>query len=146
MLTNIHVRQVEWGECDPAGIVYYPRYLEYFDHATNLLISQASGMGKADLLRAYDFLGYPMVSTQVQYHAPASFGDVVSISSEFSRVGRSSFEVRHRLFQAGVLGVEATDTRVWVRVDEVRAGGIRSCPIPEALAALFRGEKSGGHP
>ena len=31
MLTVTRTVRIEWGDCDPAGIVYFPRYFEYFD-------------------------------------------------------------------------------------------------------------------
>jgi len=31
MLKNTHTQTIEWGDCDPAGIVFYPRYFAYFD-------------------------------------------------------------------------------------------------------------------
>ena len=34
MLTVSRNVRVEWGDCDPAGIVYFPRYFEYFDIST----------------------------------------------------------------------------------------------------------------
>ena len=29
MLTNIRTVRIEWGDCDPAGIIFYPRYFEF---------------------------------------------------------------------------------------------------------------------
>ena len=39
--TNVTARRIEWGECDPAGIVFYPRFFAMFDNATTLLFSTA---------------------------------------------------------------------------------------------------------
>ena len=48
--TNITARRIEWGECDPAGIVFYPRFFAMFDNATTLLFSAALGMTKYQFL------------------------------------------------------------------------------------------------
>ena len=37
-----------WGDCDPAGIVFYPRYFAMFDHSTVLLIEAALGIRKLE--------------------------------------------------------------------------------------------------
>jgi len=37
MLINTRIVRVQWGDCDPAGIVFYPRYFEWFDASTILL-------------------------------------------------------------------------------------------------------------
>ena len=52
MLTNRREIQIEWGDCDPFGIVFFPRYFEYFDACTNALFHRALGIPKAEMLRA----------------------------------------------------------------------------------------------
>jgi 4-hydroxybenzoyl-CoA thioesterase len=47
MLTNRREIQIEWGDCDPFGIVFFPRYFEYFDACTNALFHRALGYPKA---------------------------------------------------------------------------------------------------
>jgi len=44
MLTNIRKTRIEWGDCDPAGIIFYARYFEIFDVSTTVLIERALGM------------------------------------------------------------------------------------------------------
>src|SRR6058998_3823529 len=90
--------QVEWGDCDPAGIVYYPRYFEYFDACTNALFEKA-GFKKQQMLKTYGLLGIPMVDTQAQFYVPAAFGDTVVVETQIVEWGKSSFQVRHKLFQ-----------------------------------------------
>jgi len=64
---RVHRKQiyVEWGDCDPAGIVYYPRYFEYFDACTNALFESA-GLPKPDLLRTYGIMGIPLVEAHAR--------------------------------------------------------------------------------
>src|SRR5437773_7669401 len=57
MLTNRRTIRIAWGDCDPAGIVFYPRYFAMFDHSTVLLVERALGMAKHKLYGAYDFDG-----------------------------------------------------------------------------------------
>src|SRR6266850_2437331 len=45
---------VEWGHCDPAGIVFHPRFIEYFDWCCVLLLESATGMTKAEMGKVYD--------------------------------------------------------------------------------------------
>lgn len=140
MLKNSRQRMIEWGECDPAGIVYYPRYFEMFDHSTTMLIARASGLTKFQLFKTYDTTGYPMVDTQAKFHFPTRFGDEIVIESEFTRVGTSSFDVAHRLMKDGKTAVECVEKRVWIGRHADDPEKIKSKPIPANLAALFRGE------
>ena len=138
MLSNSRSVRIEWGDCDPAGIIFYPRYFAMFDHSTTMLISAASGVSKAELLQTYEFDGHPLVDTQAKFLTPSRFGDDVIIQSAFARVGRSSFDIRHQIRRNGLVCVEALEVRAWVKRDEHRR--IKSHPVPEELAARFRGE------
>ncbi len=132
MLVNTRIVRIEWGDCDPAGIVYYPRYFAFFDACTAALFERALGMTKHDYLRAYDFAGHPLVSTQSRFIIPTRFGDDVRIESTITELRRSSFDLSHRLFKNGALAVEGFETRVWVRGDAAN-GKIASAPIPQEV-------------
>ena len=139
MLTNTRHRTVEWGDCDPAGIVFNPRYFEWFDAATAALFAAALGMTKAAMVRRYDIVGIPLVDTRARFLVPCSFGDEVSIESTVAEFRRSSFDVQHRLLRAdGTLAVEGFETRVWVGRHPDRPGGIKAQPIPDEVTASFR--------
>ena len=57
MFTSIRNIRIEWGDCDPAGIVFYPRYFAMFDTSTTTLVERALGMKKIEYLKAYKFPG-----------------------------------------------------------------------------------------
>jgi len=128
---------VEWGHCDPAGIVFNPRFFEYFDWSTSLLVREALGVEKAEMRAAYGVAGIPLVDTRATFHRPARYGDVIEIASTVTAVGRSSFEIEHKLFNKGELAVEAREKRVWV-VEEAD-GRLKSRPMPEEVALKLRG-------
>jgi 4-hydroxybenzoyl-CoA thioesterase len=135
---RVHRKQihVEWGDCDPAGIVYFPRYFEYFDACTNALFESA-GLPKPELLRTYGIVGIPLVETHARYIAPSSFGDTVLVETRITEWKSSSFRVEHKLYRGEILAVEATEVRVWT----VRVGSdpkrIESRPIPREVIERF---------
>jgi 4-hydroxybenzoyl-CoA thioesterase len=136
MIYTRHTR-IEWGDCDPAGIVYYPRYFALFDSCTTALFSQALGMSKYQFIRHYRFDGYPMVDTRARFLKPAKYGDDVVIETKVSEFRRSSFDVQHRLTVGGELAVECFDTRVWAEKHPDDPQRIRAKPIPEEVIAKF---------
>lgn len=130
---------IEWGDCDPAGIVYFPRYLAIFDACTWALFTAALGTGKRELLARYGTVGCPMVDLRTRFLAPCTFGDAVVVATRIEALRRSSFEVSHRLLKAGGLAVEGAETRVWSAADPERPGHIRSQPIPDEVRARLEG-------
>jgi 4-hydroxybenzoyl-CoA thioesterase len=137
MLTNRRTVRIEWGDCDPAGIVFYPRYFAMLDHSTVLLIERALGVPKHRLYGAYDFDGYPVVETRARFLVPSRYGDDLAIETTFVAVGRSSFKLQHRLTKDGVLALEAFETRVWVVRDPDRPGRLKAQQIPPDVVAKF---------
>lgn len=138
MFTTRRTVRIEWGDCDPAGIVFYPRYFAMFDHSTVLLIERALGMRKHVLYERYGFGGYPSVAMQARFHLPTRYGDDVEIESTITNLGRASFSLQHQLSLNGATAVEATETRVWVVRDPSRPGGFRAQPMPDEVIARFR--------
>lgn len=113
MLINRTEIQIEWGDCDPFGIVFFPRYFEYFDACTNALFYRALGIKKAEMLRRYRIAGIPLVQASCNFLVPSSFGDVVHVDSAVTEWGTSSFTVQHKLFRGDTLAVEGVEKRVW---------------------------------
>jgi 4-hydroxybenzoyl-CoA thioesterase len=138
MFKNSRTWIVEWGDCDPAGIVFYPRFFAAFDTSTSRLLEAATGRKKSEIIRSNGIIGWPMVDTRAKFGAPATYGDEVVIETEIVKVGRSSFELVHRLSKDGVLSVEGRETRVWTGRAEDEPSRICAVPLPEKLAEILR--------
>ena len=137
MFSHSRTYEIEWGDCDPAGIVFYPRYFAIFDASTALLLEAALGMKKSEWVRAHGIAGIPMVDTGANFGRPCSFGDVVTIDSAISEIGRTSFGVKHVLTHNGEVAVEALEKRVWTgRGDD---GALRAMPLPADVVTRLRG-------
>jgi 4-hydroxybenzoyl-CoA thioesterase len=136
MLVHNKTIQIQWGDCDPLGIVYFPRYFEFFDACTNDLFEKA-GLPKQDLLRKYEIAGIPLVDARCRFLLPSAFGDHVSIETTITKWGKSSFHVEHRLYKGELLAVEGFETRVWVVREPLDPRGIRGEKIPQDLIDRF---------
>ncbi len=128
--------RIEWGHCDPAGIVFNSRFFEYFDWSTWEMFESVLGVPRQDLFTTYDIIGVPLVDAQARFHVPVKFGDFLDIASEIGEFRRSSFDVTHRMTLAGELAVEGRETRVWAGRDA--EGRIRGKPIPDEVIGRFR--------
>jgi 4-hydroxybenzoyl-CoA thioesterase len=130
----------EWGHCDPAGIIFHPRFLEYFDWNTALLFEAATGLSKARMQREIGLGGIPVVETQVRFLRPVAFGDAMEVVSTFSALGKSSFQLRHTVLVNGEVCVECSQSRVWCVPDPKNPQQLKSQPIPaEVVSKLTRG-------
>lgn len=128
--------QIQWGDCDPANIVYYPRYFEMFDDSTSIMF-EAAGFSKQDIVRRYGLVGIPMVDTRARFLIPSTHGDWIRIESRVESWRRSSFDVRHDVYKGAELAIEAFETRVLVGRDPGNPDKLKSAPVPPEIVARF---------
>lgn len=140
MLTAKRDKYIEWGDCDPARIVFNPRFFEWFDACTAGIFA-AGGFNKPMLIETYGFLGWPIVESRAKFLKPCRFGETVTIESKIEEFGRSSFKVIHQLFNGGELAVEAHETRVWCGKDTANPEHLKAQPIPADIIARLSADR-----
>ena len=123
--------RVGFSDTDAQGIVYYGRYLPYFD------LARVEYLRRLDLLRPAALEGdeFVMRACAIEYLAPAVFDDVIDIYIRLARFGRTSatFECAAYRVPDDVLMVTATQTLVLVDLAERRA-----VPIPDVYRERVR--------
>jgi acyl-CoA thioester hydrolase len=127
--------RVGFSDTDAQGIVYYGRYLPYFDFARVEYHRHLELLEKA--LREEQFV---MRASSVEYLAPARFDDLIEVYIRVRRIGRTSatYEWAAYRVEDDVLMVTATQTLVFIDLDKRRA-----LPIPEWYRNTIRGFEAG---
>lgn len=138
-LSNTRELRIEWGHCDPAGIVFHPRYFEFFDWSCVLLIEKAAGVSEVELRQSMDYRGIPIVSMRSEFKAPLKYGAHVLIETSVEHVGRSSLDVTHRITANGVQAVDCQQRRVWCGTHPKDPAALAAQPIPLHLASRLKG-------
>lgn len=80
---------VRFGHCDPAGIVFYPRYYEMLNALVEDWITQGLGISYAELLGPRR-VGLPTVSLKTEFRRVSRMGDELVQRIAIQRLGRSS--------------------------------------------------------
>jgi YbgC/YbaW family acyl-CoA thioester hydrolase len=128
--------QVQWGDCDPAGIIFYPTYFRWMDAACWAFFASVGYDAKR--MRA-EHLAMPLVSADCQFLFPAQQGDHCEVRSRITHFGGKSFVLAHEVMRAdGMQLAKGSETRVWGRFEEGPGSRMRGQAIPEELKALFR--------
>ena len=139
MLINTRQVEIEWGDCDAAGIVFYPRYFAMFDASTAYLLEAALGMKKIAWTKKFGIVGIPMVDTGAKFIVPSRYGDVITIETTATAIRRSSFDIAHRVLKDGKLAIEAHETRVWTGRDPDDPSRIKAVAMPAEVVAALSG-------
>jgi acyl-CoA thioester hydrolase len=112
--------RVAFSDTDAQGVVYYGRYMPYFD------LARVEYHRSLDMLR--DEPGdreFVMRAMHVEYHRPARFDDLIEVDVRISRIGTSSVTYEFVAYLEGDLAVAATQTAVLVDLSERKP-----CPVP----------------
>jgi len=136
MRTQRHAVRVEWGDCDPAGIVFYPNYYRWMDQAT-LHLFDAINLGWSALREKYGAPGLPLISTHADYKSPGYFGDLLDVDVTVSELGTKSLTVTHIISRNDIVLVEGWEKRIWSRGDPAGGRGITPVAIPDDVRALL---------
>lgn len=129
---------IAWGDCDPAGIVFNPRFFEMFDASSWQMFEAALGVKRQDINARYGIVGIALVDARANFMKPARFGDTVEIVSRVKEIRRSSFEIEHLLSVGGELAVEGNETRVWAARRADDPDQIRAAAIPDEVINKFK--------
>ena len=126
-------RAVRFQDIDAAGIVFYPRVLEYFHDAYTAWLHA----GGYDLRRVLDegAVGFPLVHAEADYKKPLRFGDRVTVEILAPKVSGGSWSLGYRVRLAGGK-LAAIGQTSHVCIDRRT---FRPCPLPDDLRALLEG-------
>lgn len=127
---------VDFADCDPARIVFYPRYFNWFDHATERMFRER-GLPWPELWAQYRLAGFPIVDANAKFHGPSRFGDRITLESWIGEWRSKLFLVQHRVINRGEVVVEGHELRVWALRDPNDAEGMKAGVIPEEIRVRF---------
>lgn len=126
---------VEFGDCDPAGIVYFPNFYRWMDAASRHWFVLRGVPSWRDAELRWGVIGTPVVDVQTRFIKPAIYGDRLAIETEVVEWRRKSFVQRHRIWRGDELLVEGTEVRVFVTRGDGGAG-VRGVVVPDEIRAL----------
>jgi 4-hydroxybenzoyl-CoA thioesterase len=128
--------QLRWGECDPAGIIFYPTYFLWFDAAAWNMFAEVGYHAKR--MRA-EHLAMPLVAASCEFKHPAEQEDKCEVRSRITRWGGKSFVIAHDVVRTDdTLLASGSETRVWGRYVDGPGSPLKGEPIGDALKNLFR--------
>jgi 4-hydroxybenzoyl-CoA thioesterase len=131
-------RTIAFGDCDPAQIVYYPRFYEMFDRNSEAMF-RSRGLKWEELYEREGFLGMPLLDVHAKFRVRVRMGDEVEIHSWVDEFRGKTFVIRHELYRDGELCNECQEIRAYVVPDPSAPQGARAAPLPDDLRKLLEG-------
>lgn len=135
-----HVQQVEFGDCDPAGIVWFPNFFRWIDAASRRFFVECGVPPWHETEKTLGVIGTPLVDTHAKFIKTASYGDTLLIHVHVAEWREKSFVQRYRVERNNADGsadlvMECDEVRIFAARRE-DGNGIRALPIPVPIKSL----------
>jgi 4-hydroxybenzoyl-CoA thioesterase len=127
---------VEWGDCDPAKIVFYPNYFVWFDAAMTALL-EAANWPYTRLQERFGVIGLPLAEASARFLRPSKFRQPLEIRSQVEQWEERRFVVLHQAYRDDVLLLEGRETRIFAKPHPEDAQRLQTIPIPAEFKEAF---------
>lgn len=131
--TTTYTVQVEWGDCDPADIVFFPNFARWMDAASLHFFRQCGLPRWRELEATHGIVGTPLLEIHTRFYIPATYGDTLQVVTEVEEWRAKVFVQHHQVKRGDELLCEGRITRAFV----TRQGGrLKAIPVPEDIKAM----------
>jgi 4-hydroxybenzoyl-CoA thioesterase len=130
----VYVVKVEFGDCDPAKIVWFPNFFRWIDAASRNFFVQCGVPTWTETEKTLGVIGTPLVDTKAKFIATATYGDELHFHTSITEWRSKSFVQSYRVTRGGDTIMECEEVRIFAGRRE--DGGIRALAIPEGIRKL----------
>lgn len=135
----VYTLRVEFGDCDPARIVWFPNFFRWIDAASRHFFIECGVPPWHETERATGMIGTPLVDTHARFVKTASYGDTLDIHVHVAEWRDKSFVQRYRVQRKNRDGsvdliMECDEVRIFAAHRE-DGKGIRAVPVPTDIKA-----------
>jgi len=139
MVRHTTVVPVRWGDVDAAGIVFYPRFFEWYDLGCEALFA-ALGLPWPELFPKHGIVGVPIVESGSRFASPARYGDTLEIRALVAWVKEKTFRMEYEIAVGARLCATGFEVRAWVKRPLSPEERLQAMPIPEDVVRRLRGD------
>ena len=128
--------EVRFGDCDPAGIVFFPRYHRWMDAASLNFFMSCGVKPWHELELVNGIVGTPLLEHHARFVKSSTYGERLRITTEVVEWRRKVFIQRHVVTRGDDLICESDETRIFCVRDAQDRRRIHSIAIPDDIRRL----------
>lgn len=125
----VHPVRARFGDCDPAGIVYFPVIHDWFHQAMEAWFDDGLGVPYRAMIEDRR-VGLPAVHSEADFRAPCRLGDLLAVGLSVDRIGERSIDLVYALTGEAPDDIRATGRTVVCTVD---LDTMEAVPVPDDL-------------
>ncbi len=139
--TTTYSVDVTFGDCDPAGIVFFPNFSRWMDSASLAFFMQCGVAPWRELAKTRGIIGTPLLEINTKFHKAATYGERLTVTTHVEEWRAKVFVQIHRITRARSHGgddpiCEGREVRAFVKRDEHDPDRLRAIPVPEDIRLL----------
>ena len=134
--THIHSVTVHFGDCDPAGIVFFPNFSRWMDAASLMFFTQCGVPPWRVLERERGIVGTPLLEINTKFLKTVTYGETIDISTYVEEWRAKVFIQIHRVTRGDDVVCEGREVRAFVKRDADNPDRLRAIPVPDDIRAL----------
>jgi 4-hydroxybenzoyl-CoA thioesterase len=128
--------EIRFGDCDPAGIVYFPRYHRWMD-AASLHFFMSFGVPPWHVLEhTTGIIGTPLLEHHAKFTKSATYGEKLLITTHIEEWRHKVFLQKHVITRDDDLICESLETRIFCKRDPEDRRRIHGIAVPEDIRKL----------
>jgi len=134
LITTRFEVDIQFGDCDPAGIVFFPNFSRWMDAASLSFFVQRGVKPWNELVKTTGIVGTPLLEIHTRFVKSATYGEHLSIETSIETWNAKTFVQLHRVMRADDLICEGRETRIFVKRNET--GALKGIAVPDDIKAL----------
>lgn len=139
--TTTHSVYVTFGDCDPAGIVFFPNFSHWMDTASLSFFMQCGVPPWRELEKTRGIVGTPLLEINTKFMKSATYGETLTIATHVEEWRSKVVVQMHRITRARADGgedliCEGREVRAFVKRDDNDRDRLRAIPVPEDIRLL----------
>ncbi len=134
--TTVYEIKVQFGDCDPAGIVFFPNFSKWMDASSLHFFMECGVPPWRELLKTRGIVGTPLLEINTKFRQPATYGETLHIHTTIVEWRAKVFIQKHVVMRGDVILCEGVETRAFVIHPPEAPDRIKAIPVPEDIKAL----------
>jgi 4-hydroxybenzoyl-CoA thioesterase len=133
---HVYSVNVQFGDCDPAGIVFFPNFSRWMDEASLAFFVACGVPTWRELVKTTGIIGTPLLEIHTRFMRPATYGETITVHTTVEEWAIKTFRHRHVIKRGDTVLCEGTETRAFCIRDPADPERIKSIPIPDDIKSL----------
>lgn len=127
---------VSFGDCDPAGIVFFPNFLKWMDASSHNFFVSCGLPPFREFVKTHGIIGHPLLEINTRFFSPATYGETLQVHTSVIEWKEKIFIHKHVVTRGDDVLCEGTETRTFVIKHPEDPSRIKSIKVPEDVIRL----------